>query len=286
MGIATMPNLVPPVIMGVLNVTPDSFSDGGRYVSPLDAVARGLQMREQGAQLIDVGGESTRPGAERVSEETELKRVLPVIEALVRLGLTVSIDTTRARVADAALQAGARVINDVSGGRSDPEMFALVAEARVPYVLMHWRAPSLRMDSFAEYQDVTHEVVGELSEQIDLAKANGVSGSQLIIDPGLGFAKNVEHNWRLLANLHLITAMGYPVLIGASRKRFLSSLVSSSMAESDSTPTGEEQAHLAAETRRDLAGAAVAIYAVAAGAWGVRTHDPAGVSAILPRPRQ
>jgi dihydropteroate synthase len=285
MGMAIKHGFVPPVIMGVLNVTPDSFSDGGLYASPRDAVARGLQMRDQGAQLIDVGGESTRPGAERVSEETELERVLPVIEALARLGLAVSIDTTRASVADAALQAGARVINDVSGGKSDPDMFALVAEAGVPYVLMHWRAPSLLMDSFANYQDVTQEVVEELGEQIDLAKASGVSDSQLVIDPGLGFAKNVEHNWRLLANLHSITAMGYPVLIGASRKRFLSSLASSSMAEPHPTLAGEDQVNLGAESRRDLAGAAVAIYAVAAGAWGVRTHDPAGVSAILPRSR-
>lgn len=250
--------------MGVLNVTPDSFSDGGQYLLPIDAVARGRQMRDQGAHIIDVGGESTRPGAARVSEEVELARVLPVIEELAKEGLIMSIDTTRARVAQAALAAGAHLVNDVSGGKSDKAMLDVVAAAGVPYVLMHWRAPSFDMDSFANYQDVVTEVMDELGAQIEVAKAGGVQSSCIVIDPGLGFSKNIEHNWHLLANLHTITALGYPVLVGASRKRFIASLTN--------TKEGPE---------RDVAGAAVAVYAVAAGVWGVRTHDPLGVSTIL-----
>lgn len=259
-----MTQFSPPVIMGVLNVTPDSFSDGGRYLALDDAVKRGLQMQEEGAQLVDVGGESTRPGAQRVTEQVELDRVLPVIERLSSSGITVSIDTTRASVAKAALKAGATLINDVSGGKSDPEMFDVVAESGVPYVVMHWRAHSASMDSHAQYQDVTAEVVAELQAQIDRAKASGVAAQQIIVDPGLGFAKNIEHNWQLLANLQSIIALGFPLLIGASRKRFVAALVGGSD-----------------EEFKDLAGAAIAVYAVAAGAWGVRTHDPKGVAKVL-----
>lgn len=249
--------------MGVLNVTPDSFSDGGRYLAVPDALARATQMQQEGASIIDVGGESTRPGAKRVSEETELTRVLPVIEELSSKGVCVSVDTTRASVAEAAIAAGARVVNDVSGGRSDTEMFELIAKSGVDYILMHWRAPSTEMDSFATYQDVTAEVVSETKTQIDLALAAGIDPSKMVIDPGFGFAKNTEHNWQLLRDLPAFLSLGLPVLVGVSRKRFLSEVLPPSQRNDNEA--------------KDLVGATIGALALANGAWGVRTHDPAGV---------
>ncbi|WP_447008302.1 dihydropteroate synthase [Saccharothrix isguenensis] len=242
--------------MGVLNVTPDSFSDGGRYLDVDDAVAHGVAMFRRGADLVDVGGESTRPGASRVSAPVEAARVAPVIRALVAEGVPVSVDTTRAEVASAALEAGASIVNDVSGGLADPGMASLVASAGVPYVLMHWRGHSRRMDQLAVYDDVVGEVRDELCRQVDAALAAGVASDDVILDPGLGFAKNATHNWQLLNRLDVLLELGFPVLVGASRKRFLGTLLE------DRAPDGRENAT-----------AAVSALAAFTGAWGVRVHD-------------
>jgi dihydropteroate synthase len=249
------------VVMGVVNVTPDSFSDGGRYLEPDDAVQHGLAMWRRGADLIDVGGESTRPGASRVDAETEIARVRPVITELAGAGVAVSVDTTRARVAEAALAAGATVINDVSGGLADPDMVKLAALAGVPWILMHWRGHSQDMDALARYTDVVAEVRDELCRRVDVALAGGVDPGALVIDPGLGFAKRAGHNWTLLRRLDVLLALGFPVLIGASRKRFLGSL----LAGPDGTPRLPDG--------REEATAAVSALVAAAGAWGVRVHD-------------
>ncbi len=250
--------------MGVLNVTPDSFADGGRFLDHTDAVAHGVALRAGGADLVDVGGESTRPGASRVSTEEEARRVLPVIAQLAVAGVPCSVDTTRASVAEAALHAGASVVNDVSGGQADPNMAKLVAAAGVPWVLMHWRGPSDRMQDLARYSDVVAEVRAELLARVDAAQRAGVEADQLIIDPGLGFAKLAEHNWALLNRLDELVCLGLPVLVGASRKRFLGSL----LAGPDGTPRPPDG--------RDTATAVISALAAAAGAWGVRVHDVAG----------
>ncbi|WP_367138719.1 dihydropteroate synthase [Saccharothrix sp. HUAS TT1] len=247
--------------MGVLNVTPDSFSDGGRYLGFDDAVAHGVAMFRRGADLVDVGGESTRPGAERVSASVEAGRVAPVIRALVAEGVPVSVDTTRAEVALAALDAGASIVNDVSGGLADPDMASVVAEAGVPYVLMHWRGHSRRMDRLAVYDDVVRDVRDELCKQVDAALAAGVAADDVILDPGLGFAKNATHNWQLLHGLGALLELGFPVLVGASRKRFLGALLSDPLL-GDRAPDGREDAT-----------AAVSALAAFTGAWGVRVHD-------------
>ncbi len=244
------------VVMGVLNVTPDSFSDGGRYLDVADAVAHGVAMFRRGADLVDVGGESTRPGASRVSAPVEAARVAPVIRALVAQDVPVSVDTTRAEVASAALEAGASIVNDVSGGLADPAMASVVASAGVPYVLMHWRGHSRQMDRLAVYDDVVRDVRDELSRQVDAALAAGVSSDDIILDPGLGFAKDATHNWQLLNGLDVLLDLGFPVLVGASRKRFLGTLLG------DRNPDGRENAT-----------AAVSALAAFAGAWGVRVHD-------------
>ncbi|MBB5807172.1 dihydropteroate synthase [Saccharothrix ecbatanensis] len=244
------------VVMGVLNVTPDSFSDGGRYLDVADAVAHGVAMFRRGADLVDVGGESTRPGASRVSGPVEAARVVPVIRALVAEGVPVSVDTTRAEVASAALEAGASIVNDVSGGLADPGMASVVASAGVPYVLMHWRGHSTQMDQLAVYDDVVRDVRDELSRQVDAALAAGVASDDIILDPGLGFAKNATHNWQLLNGLDVLLELGFPVLVGASRKRFLGTLLG------DRAPDGRENAT-----------AAVSALAAFTGAWGVRVHD-------------
>jgi dihydropteroate synthase len=249
------------VVMGVLNVTPDSFSDGGWFLDRDDAIAQGVAMWRRGADLIDVGGESTRPGASRVDAETEIARVVPVIEALAGNGITVSVDTTRARVAEAALAVGATVINDVSGGLADPDMVKVAALADVPWILMHWRGHSRDMDSLATYDDVVAEVRDELGRRVDLALAGGVDAGALVIDPGLGFAKNAEHNWALLRRLDVLRELGFPVLVGASRKRFLGSL----LASADGTPRPPDG--------REDATAAISALVAAAGVWGVRVHD-------------
>ena len=247
-------------VVGVLNITPDSFSDGGRYADLDAAVAHGLQMWEEGADLVDIGGESTRPGAGRVSAAEEIGRVRPAISALAAAGVRLSIDTTRAAVAEAALAAGAVVVNDVSGGLADPDMGRVVADAGVPWILMHWRGHSRDMQRLATYTDVVADVVSELSRRIDAALAAGVSPDRLVIDPGLGFAKTAEHNWVLLNRLDALLALGFPVLVAASRKSFLGSL----LAAPDGTPRPVDE-------REDATVAATALVALA-GVWGVRVH--------------
>jgi dihydropteroate synthase len=255
--------------MGVLNVTPDSFSDGGRYADRDAAVAHGVAMRAEGADLVDVGGESTRPGAERVDPSTETARVIPVVRELVAAGVPVSIDTTRASVAAEALAAGATVVNDVSGGLADPAMAKLVAGAGCPWVLMHWRGHSRDMRRLAVYDDVVAEVRAELAQRVDEALGAGVAADQLILDPGLGFAKTAEHNWQLSAHLDAIMALGYPVLFAASRKSYLGLL----LADRAGNPRPVHE--------REAATLATTVLAVSAGVWGIRVHDVrASVDAI------
>lgn len=213
------------VVIGILNVTPDSFSDGGRYCDRDDAVAHGVALRAQGADLVDVGGESTRPGAQRVDAPTEIARVVPVLRELAASGVPCSVDTTRAAVAEAALEAGAIMVNDVSGGLADPAMAPVLARCRVPWILMHWRGHSDRMDELATYSDVVVEVRAELVARVDAAVVAGVDPGALVLDPGLGFAKTAAHNWALLGHLEVLTELGFPVLVGASRKRFLGTLL-------------------------------------------------------------
>ena len=251
------------VVMGVLNVTPDSFSDGGRYLDHDDAVAHGVALRAQGADLVDVGGESTRPGAQRVDAPTEIARVVPVLRDLAAHGVPCSVDTTRAAVAEAALEAGAIMVNDVSGGLADPAMAPTMARCGVPWVLMHWRGHSDRMDELACYQDVVADVRAELVVRVDAAVLAGVDPGALVLDPGLGFAKTAAHNWALLGNLNVLANLGFPVLLGASRKRFLAALLA---AADGSTRRADD---------RDIATAAVSALAAAAGVWGVRVHDAA-----------
>jgi dihydropteroate synthase len=249
------------VVMGVLNVTPDSFSDGGRWADLDAAVAHGLALAQQGADLVDVGGESTRPGAERVDPDEEIRRVVPAIRALTAGGVVVSVDTTRAAVAEAALNAGAGIVNDVSGGQADPAMAKVVAAAGVPWVLMHWRGHSRDMQALARYGDVVADVRRELIRQVDVAVAAGVEPDNIVLDPGLGFAKTAEHNWTLLARLDELSALGFPVLVGASRKAFLGRL----LAGPDGTP--------APVRAREHATVATSVLAAVMGAWGVRVHE-------------
>ncbi|MFD4531645.1 dihydropteroate synthase [Kitasatospora sp. NPDC058397] len=249
-------------VMGVVNVTPDSFSDGGRWLDPGRAVDRGLLLAEQGADIVDVGGESTRPGATRVSEEEELRRVLPVVRSLTDKGVLVSIDTMRARVAEAAVEAGARIINDVSGGRADAGMIGAAARAGVPFVVMHWRGQSARMDELAAYEDVAAEVIREVARQMDTVVSAGVDPSQVIVDPGLGFAKRRQDDWALLASLDAWRVLGRPLLVAASRKRFLGELLADPR-------TGEARP----ARERDAATAAASVLAAAQGAWAVRVHE-------------
>jgi dihydropteroate synthase len=209
------------LVMGILNVTPDSFADGGKHFTFEHAVQRGLQMIEEGVDIIDIGGESTRPGAERVSAEEEQRRVIPVIKALVGKGADISIDTMRASTARLAVEAGAVIVNDVSGGAADPDMFATVADLGCKYTLMHWRGHSKDMNTLAQYDDVVTEVIQEVTLQLDKALAAGIKRENIVLDPGLGFAKDAEHNWEILNRLEEFTALGYPVLIGHSRKRFI-----------------------------------------------------------------
>ncbi|MFI2646946.1 dihydropteroate synthase [Micromonospora fulviviridis] len=250
-----------PVVMGVLNVTPDSFSDGGRYADLDAAVAHGVRLRAAGADLVDVGGESTRPGADRVDAETEIARVLPVIRELSAAGIPVSIDTSRARVAEAVLTAGADVVNDVSGGLADPDMARVVRDAGCPWVLMHWRGHSREMRDLARYTDVVTDVRAELSRRVDDALAAGVAADRIIVDPGLGFAKTAAHNWELSARLPELVDLGFPLLFGSSRKSYLGRLLAGP--DGNPRPTAE----------REAATVATSVLAVAAGAWGVRVHD-------------
>lgn len=275
---ALIPGRDRPVVMGVLNVTSDSFSDGGRYLDPAAAVAHALELRDAGADLIDVGGESTRPGAVRIDPDTERARVLPVIRELSKAGVVVSVDTMRAEVAAAAVEAGAAVINDVSGGRADPTMATVVADLAVPWILMHWRsseqyvhrddyvgdsAPGhkTRADEIYVYSDVVADVSSELLRQVDRAVSAGVAPDALVLDPGLGFAKTATHNWQLLRALPRLVDLGFPLLIGASRKRFLGALLSDTAGD-PRPPRG-----------RDVATATISALAARDGVWGVRVHD-------------
>ncbi|TDD52206.1 dihydropteroate synthase [Saccharopolyspora elongata] len=248
-------------VMGVLNVTPDSFSDGGRYLDRAAAVAHGIEMHRLGADIIDVGGESTRPGSQRVDAATEIERVLPVVRELVAAGVPVSVDTTRAKVAAVTAEAGAAMINDVSGGLADPEMAHVAADTGLPWVLMHWRGHSKDMNSLAVYEDVVAEVRGELLRQVDVALAAGVAEGAIVLDPGLGFAKTGAHDWQLLQRLDVFVGLGFPVLVGASRKRFLGRL----LADADGKPRPP--------AGRETATAVVSALAADRGAWGVRVHD-------------
>ncbi|MEV8309541.1 dihydropteroate synthase [Streptomyces flavidovirens] len=250
--------------MGIVNVTPDSFSDGRRWFDPARAVAHGLALLEEGADLVDVGGESTRPGAVPPPAEEELRRVLPVVRELAAAGAAVSVDTMRAEVAARALDLGARLVNDVSGGLADPGMLPLMARAAAPYVIMHWRGHAADMQAKAGYGDVVTDVAGELRLRIEAALEAGVPPGCLIVDPGLGFAKSPEHNWALLGRLRAISALGHPVLVGAARKSFLGRLLAH-------PATGEERP----VGMRDAATAAVSVLASAQGAWCVRVHDVA-----------
>jgi|SRR5215203_359793 len=250
--------------MTVLNVTPDSFSDGGEYLDAALAVERGMDQVRLGADLVDVGGESTRPGAERVPVETELARVVPVVEALSGEGVAISIDTMRAAVAERAVAAGALLVNDVSGGLADPEMLPYAASSGVPIVLMHWRGHSRYMDDRARYPlGAVLEVVTELAERRDAALAAGVAADRIVLDPGLGFAKNAEHNWALLHDIAELVELGHPLLVGASRKRFLGSLLA---VDDKPRPPAE----------RDDATVAISALSAAAGVWCVRVHDARG----------
>ena len=248
-------------VFAILNVTPDSFSDGGANFAAEDAIARGLDALARGVDVLDVGGESTRPGAARVSPAQELDRVLPVVEALAAAGAVVSVDTMRAAVARRCAEAGARIVNDVSGGLADPEMFPTVADLGLPYILMHWRGHSVDMNARAVYQDVVEEVRTELAERLDAAVAAGIEPERVVLDPGLGFAKNAEHDWALLRGQeYLARALGRPLLIGHSRKRFLGALLPDPAGTP--RPPGE----------RDAATLAVAAVAASRGAWAVRVH--------------
>jgi dihydropteroate synthase len=249
------------VVMGVLNVTPDSFSDGGRYTDLDDALCHAREMAAEGADLIDVGGESTRPGAERVPAAEEARRVLPVISRLAEEGMPVSVDTYRAAVAEQALAAGAVVVNDVSGGLGDPDMARVVRDAGCPWILMHWRGHAREMNSLACYSDVVADVRAELSARVDAALAAGVAAENLVIDPGLGFAKRAEHNWALLARFEALTGLGLPVLLGASRKSFLGRLLADA-AGAPRPSWGREDATVALTT-----------FAALSGAWAVRVHQ-------------
>ena len=248
------------LVMGVVNVTPDSFSDGGLWLEPDAAVGHGLELAAQGADLVDVGGESTRPGAQRPDVAEELRRVVPVVRELSAAGVVVSIDTMRAEVAEAALAAGAALVNDVSGGQADPHLPPLVADAGVPYVVMHWRGHSVGMQQRPIYADVVRDVRDELAGRVEALLAQGLDPERLVVDPGLGFSKTAEHNWALLAHLDVLADLGYPLLVGASRKRFLGALVS-----------GTDQP--APVHERESATVAVTALAASAGVWAVRVHS-------------
>ncbi|WP_138902319.1 dihydropteroate synthase [Streptomyces albidochromogenes] len=251
-------------VMGVVNVTPDSFSDGGRWFDTTAAVKRGLDLVAQGADLIDVGGESTRPGASRVDADEELKRVIPVVRGLASEGVTVSVDTMRAAVAEQAVAAGAVLVNDVSGGLADPAMIPAVAAAGAPFVVMHWRGFSEQMNSRAVYADVVGEVVSELRARMDAVVAGGIAPERIVIDPGLGFAKQAAHDLTLVAHLTELRALGRPLLVAASRKRFLGHVLAADAGAGAAPPPARE---------RDAATAAVSAIAAHEGAWAVRVHE-------------
>ncbi len=254
-----------PQIFAILNVTPDSFSDGGQFTDVAQAVARGIELHEQGGDIVDVGGESTRPGAERVDPAEEQERVIPVIRGLAAAGVPVSVDTMNAATALAAAEAGASVINDVSGGLADPEMYRVVAHTKLLYIAMHWRGHASNMDSLSTYDDVVVDVRNELKARLAEMFVWGVEKDQVVLDPGLGFAKTAQHNWQLLARLDELGTLGHRMLVGASRKRFLG----------DVLPKG------AAPADRDVPTAVVSALAAQAGAWALRVHDVTSTRAAL-----
>ncbi len=248
------------LVMGVLNVTPDSFSDGGKFSETEIAVSHALQMIADGADVIDIGGESTRPGAERISVQVELDRVIPVISELTKQNIPVSIDTMRAEVASAAVSAGACIVNDVSGGKADPDMFKFLATNQVPYIMMHWRGHSTEMMNLTDYDDVVLDVCDELQAQVNNAVSAGVALNRIVLDPGIGFAKTTEQNWPILAQLDELQNLGLPLLIGASRKKFLGELLAKD--------------GVARETDgREAATAAITTLMAAQQVWAVRVHD-------------
>lgn len=252
-----MEHTSPTLVMGVLNVTPDSFADGGKYFQLADAVTRVEQMAREGAAIIDIGGESTRPGALRITFEEERARVIPVIEVIAGLGVTISIDTTRAEIAKLAIKAGASIVNDISGGLADPNMAALIAaNPQIQYIAMHWRGESKDMQSHAIYKDVVTEVREELEARTIALINQGVSPEQIILDPGIGFGKTGSHNWELLRNIERLQLLGYPLLVGASRKRFLGDLIGAT------DPDDREFATIAVTTEM-----------ARKGVWAVRTHS-------------
>ncbi|MFJ7337777.1 dihydropteroate synthase [Streptomyces sp. NPDC101110] len=259
--VAGLPERDRCAVMGVVNVTPDSFSDGGRFFDTTAAVKRGLGLVTEGADLIDVGGESTRPGATRVDEDEELRRVIPVVRGLASEGVTVSVDTMRASVAERALAAGAALVNDVSGGLADPRMIPAVADAGAPFVVMHWRGFLQGGNVRGEYADVVTEVVDELHARVEAVLAGGIAPDRVIVDPGLGFSKDAEHDLALLASLDRVLDLGHPLLVAASRKRFLGRV----LAGPDGPPPPARE--------RDAATAAVSALAAHAGAWAVRVHE-------------
>jgi dihydropteroate synthase len=261
-----------PVVMGVVNVTPDSFSDGGLYAETEAAVAHARRLLAEGADILDIGGESTRPGATRPLVTEELDRVVPVITALVADGAVVSVDTMRAEVAEAALAAGATVVNDVSGGLADPRILDVVAGSAATYVAMHWRAHSDRMQGLASYDEpggVVAAVRRELGERVDAMRAAGLPDERIVLDPGLGFAKRSEHNWALLRGFAELRSLGFPLLVGSSRKSFLGTL----LADPDGTPRAVDD--------REEAGHALTVLLAQQGAWGVRVHDVRGTRDVL-----
>ncbi|MET7409062.1 dihydropteroate synthase [Streptomyces parvulus] len=249
-------------VMGVVNVTPDSFSDGGRFFDTTAAIKHGLHLVAEGADLVDVGGESTRPGATRVDEDEELRRVVPVVRGLASEGVTVSVDTMRASVAARALAAGAALVNDVSGGLADPRMIPAVADTGAPFVVMHWRGLLEGGNVKGEYADVVTEVVDELRTRVDAVLEGGIAPDRVVVDPGLGFSKNADHDLTLLAHLDRLLGLGHPLLVAASRKRFLGRVLA---ADPDAAPPPARE--------RDAATAAVSALAAHAGAWAVRVHE-------------
>ncbi|MBC9937390.1 MULTISPECIES: dihydropteroate synthase [unclassified Leucobacter] len=272
------------LVLGVLNVTPDSFSDGGDFAATDVAIARGFELARLGADFIDVGGESTRPGATRVAPDDELRRVLPVVRALAEGGIPVSIDTLRARTAEAAVAAGARLVNDVSGGESDPDMLRVVADSSAEIALGHWRGIPDVAHRRSDYRDVVREVRGALALRVAAAREAGIAAERIIVDPGLGFDKTSEQGWALLARLGELADPGTRVLVGASRKRMLGELLEALPAAGAAQDHAAAGAHAAAELGprdRDLATAVVSALAARAGAWAVRVHDVPGTVQAL-----
>jgi dihydropteroate synthase len=257
-----MKTFVRPLVMGVINITPDSFSDGGEFLNADYALAQARLLLSQGAQILDIGGESTRPGAIRISPATEQQRILPVLELFKeKLNILVSVDTMNSETAKLAIAAGADFINDVSGGLADPEMFGAVAKSEAKYVLGHWRGSSSVMDQLSQYQNIAKEVVSELAEQVAIAVAAGISRERIIVDPGLGFAKDIKQNWELVSRLDELETLDLPILVGASRKRFLANALDETDPSTVSNP------------RRDVATAVLTALLLQRKLWGVRVHN-------------